>query len=117
MKLFGNRFSEKGAAICTWVFFLFSAVAALYNTVVEPSYWKSAFYIYNSFIFYFLATNAQLLIADSWDEFDDRLEKTDHARYVLGALPLYPALVLIATLYIAIKQDDFIGALFALLPF
>lgn len=116
MKLFGTRFSEKGAAICTWIFFVFSAIAALYNTVLEPSYWKSAFYIYNSFIFYFLATNARLLVANSWDEFDEMLEETDHAKYVLGTLPLYPALVLTATLYIAIKEDDFIGALLSLLP-
>ena len=109
--------SAKKAAYCTWFFFLFSVLAAFSNTFINPSPWKSAFYIYNSFIFSFLARNPQLLVASSWDDFDEMLEKTDHARYVYGTIPLYPALVLIATLYISIREGDLIGGLLSLLPF
>lgn len=117
MTLPGMKISEKGAAICTWVFFSFSVVAALFNTIVEPSYWKSAFYIYNSFIFYFFGRNPQLLVADSWNDFDEMLEKTDHARYVFGTIPLFPSLVLVATLYISISEGNLTGGLLSLLPF
>lgn len=108
--------SAKTAACCVWVLFLVSVLAALSNTFIEMSLWKSAFYIYNSFIFYFVARNPELLVAKSWDEFDELLEKTDHHRYVLGTIPLYPALVLVATLYISIRQHDFVGGLLSLLP-
>lgn len=116
MTLFGIKFSQRGAAIVTWIFFLVSVIAALNNIFIEMSYWKSAFYIYNSFFFFFLARNPGILVAESWDEFDKLLENTDHKRYVMGTIPLYPAFVLMATLYIAIKQDDFMGALLSLLP-
>jgi len=44
------------------------------------------------------------------------LVPTDHRRYVLGTIPFYPTLVLVATLYIIIKQHDLPGSVLSLLP-
>ena len=81
------------------IMILLSIGLAVLNTFIDQSYVGALIGISSASTFYFTYRNPDLLMAKSWNEFDERIHSARDKKYLWG-FPAYHAVMLAAILYI-----------------
>lgn len=93
--------SRRSARATATILFVVSLLLSVESVFIDPNFLGAAINISIAFNFYFVIRNPDIVLAENFEDFGKKLDVTVDRKFLYGTTPWFPAILLLAVLYIS----------------